>query len=46
MVEVRWAYLDQAGTARQETSYRYLLRRAAGGRLGIQVVIDPTPAQP
>jgi hypothetical protein len=43
MVEVRWAYLDEAGNARQHTSYRYLLRRADSGRLGIQVVIDTTP---
>jgi ketosteroid isomerase-like protein len=43
MVEVRWAYLDEAGDARQHTSYRYLLRRADSGRLGIQVVIDTTP---
>jgi ketosteroid isomerase-like protein len=43
MVEVRWAYLDDAGNARQHTSYRYLLRRADSGRLGIQVVIDTTP---
>jgi hypothetical protein len=43
MVEVRWAYLDEAGNAGQHTSYRYLLRRADSGRLGIQVVIDTTP---
>jgi ketosteroid isomerase-like protein len=43
MVEVRWAYLDEADNARQHTSYRYLLRRADSGRLGIQVVIDTTP---
>jgi hypothetical protein len=29
---------------RQHTSYRYLLRRLDTGRLGIQVVIDTTPA--
>jgi ketosteroid isomerase-like protein len=46
LVDVRWAYLDEAGTARQHTSYRYLLRRAEGGQLGIQVVVDTTPAQP
>jgi hypothetical protein len=46
MVDVRWAYLDEAGTARRQTSYRYLLRRADSGQLGIQVVIDATPAQP
>jgi ketosteroid isomerase-like protein len=44
LVDVGWAYLDEAGTARQHTSYRYLLRRADGGQLGIQVVIDTTPA--
>jgi ketosteroid isomerase-like protein len=43
MVEVRWAYLDEAGNPRQHTSYRYLLRRADSDRLGIQVVIDTTP---
>jgi ketosteroid isomerase-like protein len=43
MVEVRWAYLDEADSPRQHTSYRYLLRRADSGRLGIQVVIDTTP---
>ncbi len=43
LVEVRWAYLDEAGTARRRTSYRYLLRRSDAGRLGIQVVLDTTP---
>lgn len=43
LVEVRWAYLDEAGTARQHSSYRYLLRRTGAGELGIQVVIDTTP---
>jgi ketosteroid isomerase-like protein len=43
MVDVCWAYLDEAGAARQHTSYRYLLRRADTGQLGIQVVIDTTP---
>jgi ketosteroid isomerase-like protein len=43
MVEVRWAYLDEAGEARQHTSYRYLLRRSGTGQLGIQVVVDTTP---
>jgi hypothetical protein len=43
LVEVRWAYLDEAGDARQHTTYRYLLRRSGDGRLGIQVVVDPTP---
>jgi ketosteroid isomerase-like protein len=43
LVEVGWAYLDQAGHKRQHTSYRYLLRRADGGQLGIQVVVDTTP---
>jgi ketosteroid isomerase-like protein len=46
LVEVGWAYLDEAGRARQHTSYRYLLRRQGTGQLGIQVVIDTTPAQP
>jgi ketosteroid isomerase-like protein len=45
LVDVRWDYLDQAGAVRQQTSYRYLLRRT-DGRLGIQVVVDTTPAQP
>jgi ketosteroid isomerase-like protein len=44
LVDVRWAYLDEAGRERQHTSYRYLLRRLDTGRLGIQVVIDTTPA--
>jgi ketosteroid isomerase-like protein len=44
LVDVRWAYLDEAGTARRHTSYRYLLRRAEGGQLGIQVVVDTTPS--
>jgi ketosteroid isomerase-like protein len=43
MVDVRWAYMDEAGNARRHTSYRYLLRRADSDRLGIQVVIDTTP---
>jgi hypothetical protein len=43
LVEVRWAYLDEAGVARQHTSYRYLLRRSDTGRLAIQVVVDTTP---
>ena len=43
LVNVGWSYLDEAGAARQHTSYRYLLRRSDGGRLGIQVVIDTTP---
>jgi ketosteroid isomerase-like protein len=42
LVDVGWSYLDEAGSARQHTSYRYLLRRADGG-LGIQVVVDTTP---
>jgi ketosteroid isomerase-like protein len=46
LVDVGWAYLDEAGRERRHTSYRYLLRRADSGRLGIQVVIDTTPAQP
>ena len=43
LVEVGWAYLDEAGAARQHTSYRYLLRRSDSGQLGIQVVVDTTP---
>jgi hypothetical protein len=43
LVEVRWAYLDEAGAARQHTSYRYLLRRSGTGQLAIQVVVDTTP---
>ena len=42
LADVRWAYLDEAGQARQHTSYRYLLRRAGPGQLGIQVVVDTT----
>jgi ketosteroid isomerase-like protein len=44
LVDVRWAYLDEVGRERQHTAYRYLLRRADSGQLGIQVVIDTTPA--
>ena len=43
LVDVGWSYLDEAGAAGQHTSYRYLLRRADDGRLGIQVVVDTTP---
>jgi ketosteroid isomerase-like protein len=43
LAEVHWSYLDQAGEARQHTSYRYLLRRSGPGQLGIQVVVDTTP---
>jgi hypothetical protein len=43
LVDVGWAYLDEAGRERRHTSYRYLLRRADGGPLGIQVVVDTTP---
>jgi ketosteroid isomerase-like protein len=43
LVDLRWAYLDEAGRRRQHTSYRYLLRRADTGQLGIQVVVDTTP---
>jgi ketosteroid isomerase-like protein len=43
LADVRWSYLDEAGTAHRHTSYRYLLRRSDGGRLGIQVVVDTTP---
>ena len=46
LVDVRWAYLDEAGRPRQHTSYRYLLRRSDTGQLGIQVVVDTTPAGP
>ena len=44
LVDVRWAYLDEAGQAGQHTTYRYLLRRSGPGQLGIQVVVDTTPA--
>jgi ketosteroid isomerase-like protein len=43
LADVRWAYLDEAGEARQQTTYRYLLRRSGTGQLGIQVVVDTTP---
>jgi hypothetical protein len=43
LADVRWAYLDDAGAARQHTSYRYLLRRSDSGQLAIQVVVDTTP---
>jgi ketosteroid isomerase-like protein len=43
LAEVHWSYLDEAGEARQHTSYRYLLRRSGPGQLGIQVVVDTTP---
>jgi ketosteroid isomerase-like protein len=43
LVDVRWSYLDEAGDARQHSSYHYLLRRSDGGQLGIQVVVDTTP---
>jgi ketosteroid isomerase-like protein len=46
LVDVRWAYLDEAGRERRNSSYRYLLRRADTGQLAIQVVVDTTPAQP
>ena len=42
LVDVRWAYLDEAGQARQHTTYRYLIRRTGPGQLGIQVVVDTT----
>jgi ketosteroid isomerase-like protein len=42
LVDVRWAYLDEAGQAGQHTAYRYLLRRSGTGQLGIQVVVDTT----
>jgi len=44
LADVRWSYLDEAGEARQHTSYRYLLRRSDADELGIQVVVDTTPA--
>jgi ketosteroid isomerase-like protein len=44
LVDVRWAYVDEAGAARQHTTYRYLLRRSDSGQLGIQVVVDTSPA--
>jgi ketosteroid isomerase-like protein len=44
LADVRWSYLDEAGEDRQHTSYRYLLRRSDAGELGIQVVVDTTPA--
>jgi hypothetical protein len=43
LVDVAWSYLDEAGAARQHTSYRYLLRRSDTDRLGIQMVVDTTP---
>ena len=43
LADVRWAYLDQDGQARRHSDFRYLLRRSAPGRLGIQVVVDTTP---
>ena len=46
LVDVRWAYLDEAGHERRHSSYRYLLRRSEDGQLAIQVVADTTPAQP
>jgi hypothetical protein len=45
LVDVHWAYLDEGGHERQRTAYRYLLRRADTGQLGIQVVIDTTPGR-
>ena len=32
LVDVAWAYLDEAGADRRHSSYRYLLRRWDGGR--------------
>jgi ketosteroid isomerase-like protein len=46
LVDVRWAYLDGSGEEQDHSAYRYLLRRAADGRLGIQVVVDTTGAAP
>ena len=42
LVDVGWAYLDEAGEARRHSSYRYLLRRTGPGQLGVQVVVDTT----
>ena len=44
LIDFRWPYRNEAGQARQHTSYRYLLRRTDAGQLGIQVVVDTTPA--
>ena len=44
LADVRWAYLDAGGDARRHSAYRYLLRRSAPGRLGIQVVVDTSAA--
>ena len=46
LVDVGWAYLDDAGRELLHSSYRYLLRRADTGQLAIQVVVDTTAAQP
>ena len=43
LIDVRWAYLDEAGTAHRHSSYRYLVRRTGTGQLGIQVVVDTSP---
>ena len=43
LIDVRWAYLDAAGTAHRHSSYRYLVRRSDTGQLGIQVVVDTSP---
>jgi ketosteroid isomerase-like protein len=43
LIDVRWAYLDEAGTAHRHSSYRYLVRRYGTGQLGIQVVVDTSP---
>lgn len=43
LVDVRWAYLDEAGDARRHSTYRYLLRRSGEDQLGIQVVVDTSP---
>src|SRR4029453_12384263 len=42
LADVAWAYMGEAGADRRHASYRYLLRRADAGRLGIQVVVDTT----
>jgi ketosteroid isomerase-like protein len=42
LVTVRWAYLDGSGEEGDHSAYRYLLRDAGDGRLGIQVVVDVT----
>jgi ketosteroid isomerase-like protein len=45
LVDVRWSYVDAAGREGDHSAYRYLLRRTGNGQLGIQVVVDTTPAE-